>query len=460
MTDPRRAIPRTDALLAAPEFVDAAGRLGSTAVKSAIRSAQEQARSGLIDPTEVTVFALAILDKYTSSRPVLNATGVVVHTNLGRAPLSASAVAAVVAAAGYTDLELDLATNTRTPRGEAVRRALLAAVPAAEDALVVNNGAAALVLAVTALADRVVVSRGELVEIGDGFRIADLITSTGARLVEVGATNKTSLADYVGGVTEGARSVVLKVHPSNYRIEGFTAAAGVEELATLGPPVVVDIGSGLLTPDPNLPEEPTAQGALAAGAALVICSGDKLLGGPQSGLIFGRADLIGRLRRHPLARALRVDKLTLAALEATLTAEPTPVTAARTAATDDLRARTHALLDAVAHPVIEVVPSVGRVGGGGAPGVDLPGFALALPEAVALPLRAGTPAVLARVEKGHCLVDLRCVPPESDAILALALRRALGGAASTARADDPTTGAPVPTTRSAEPTTRTSEAGR
>lgn len=196
MSDPRRSIPRTDALLGRPEFVDAAARLGSGPVRSAIRAAQERVRQGLIEPDAVASVALETLGRTTSMRAVLNATGVVVHTNLGRAPLSDAAVAAMVAASGYTDLELDLATDTRTSRGRTVLDALLAAVPAAQDALVVNPGAAALVLAVTALADEVIVSRGELVEIGDGFRVGELVASTGARLVEVGATNRTHLRDY------------------------------------------------------------------------------------------------------------------------------------------------------------------------------------------------------------------------------------------------------------------------
>ena len=270
----------------------------------------------------------ALPPRGTTLRPLLNATGVVVHTNIGRAPLSDAAVDAIAAAAGYVDVEYDTVTGARARRGRGTLEALRAAVPAAEDALVVNNGAAALVLATTALAAgrEVVVSRGEMVEIGDGFRLPDLIASTGARLREVGTTNRTRLADYAAAVGPDT-GCVLKVHPSNFRVEGFTSATSVRELATLGVPLVVDIGSGLLDADPLLPDEPDAASALAEGATLVTASGDKLLGGPQAGLVLGEAVTVERLRRHPLARALRVDKLTLAALEATLRGPVSPVTA-------------------------------------------------------------------------------------------------------------------------------------
>src|SRR5204862_1853027 len=316
--DPRRRIPRTDALLADPRLAGAAARVGRARVKAAVTGAQERARRGEIGPEEVTAAAVAALG--TGLRPVLNATGVVLHTNLGRAPLSAAAVAAVVAAAGHTDVELDLDTGRRATRGRAALAALAAAVPDAGGVHVVNNNAAALVLAATALAAgrEIIVSRGELIEIGDGFRLPDLLQSTGARIREVGTTNRTALADYQRAI--GADTAfILKVHPSNYVIEGFTASVSVRELAGLGVLVVGDIGSGLLRRNPLLPDEPDADSWLRAGAGLVTASGDKLLGGPQAGLLLGEADTVTRLARHPLARALRVDKLTLAALEATLT---------------------------------------------------------------------------------------------------------------------------------------------
>jgi L-seryl-tRNA(Ser) seleniumtransferase len=306
--------------------------------------------------------------------------------------------------------------------------ALGAAVPAAEAVHVVNNGAAALVLATTALAAgrEVLVSRGELVEIGDGFRLPDLIASTGARLREVGTTNRTNLADYADAVGPEA-GCILKVHPSNFRVEGFTSAVDVRALAGLGVPVVADLGSGLLTREPLLPDEPDADTALRAGADLVTGSGDKLLGGPQAGLLLGRKAVVERLRRHPLARALRVDKLTLAALEATLRGPRTPTWAALHADPDALRRRCAALAAALEATVTaEVIPSDGAVGGGGAPGLTLPGWAVALPTAYAAALRTGEPAVVARVERGRCLVDLRCVEPADDLRLADAVRVVAG----------------------------------
>ncbi|MGW5372493.1 L-seryl-tRNA(Sec) selenium transferase, partial [Streptomyces sp. NPDC004011] len=305
--------------------------------------------------------------------------------------------------------------------------ALAARVPDAGGVHVVNNGAAALALAATALAAgrEIVVSRGEMVEIGDGFRLPDLLVSTGARLREVGTTNRTTAADYAAA-TGPETGFILKVHPSNFRVTGFTRAAEVGELAGLGVPVVVDIGSGLLAPHPALPEEPDAATALRAGAALVTASGDKLLGGPQCGLLLGRTDLVGALARHPLARALRVDKLTLAALEATLTGPPTPTAAALTADPDRLGDRAARLAAALAADGIDAraVAGTATVGGGGAPGVTLPSAALSLPEPYAVALRTGRVPVVGRLEGGRCLLDLRAVPPEDDEPLAGAVRAA------------------------------------
>lgn len=423
--DPRRRVPRTDALLADPALAAAAGTLGRDRVKAAIVRAQRRARAGELTPEQVRDAALAELPAPTP-RAVLNATGVVLHTNLGRAPLAAAAVDALVAAAGHTDVELDLRTGRRARRGREALDALAAAVPDAPAVHVVNNGAAALVLAATALAaDReIVVSRGELVEIGDGFRLPDLLESTGARLREVGTTNRTALADYAAAV--GPRTgFVLKVHPSNFRVSGFTSAVPVADLATLGVPVVADIGSGLLAPDPLLPDEPDAATTLRAGAHLVTASGDKLLGGPQAGLLLGAADLVERLRRHPLARALRVDKLTLAALAATLHAPTTPTRDALHAEPGALRARTERLRDRLGEDgcKAEVVPSAAVVGGGGAPGVELDSWALSLPERYAEPLRTGAPPILGRVLHGRLLLDLRCVPADADPDVRAAILR-------------------------------------
>ncbi|MFG3688587.1 L-seryl-tRNA(Sec) selenium transferase [Micromonospora sp. NPDC047740] len=426
--DPRRRVPRTDTLLADPGLAAAVDTLGRDRVKAAIVRAQQRARRGEITPDEVRDAALADLPA-PAPRAVLNATGVVLHTNLGRAPLSAPAVAALVAAAGHTDVELDLRTGRRARRGRDALDALAAAVPDAPAVHVVNNGAAALVLAATALAAgaEIVVSRGELVEIGDGFRLPDLLASTGARLREVGTTNRTTLADYAAALGPDT-GFVLKVHPSNFVVRGFTSAVPVRDLATLGVPVVADIGSGLLAPDPLLPDEPDAATTLRAGAHLVTASGDKLLGGPQAGLLLGAADLVDRLRRHPLARALRVDKLTLAALTATLHAPTTPTRAALHADPAALRQRVERLRDRLGEDgcKAEVVPSTAVVGGGGAPGVELDSWALSLPERYAQPLRTGEPPILGRVLHGRLLLDLRCLPADADQAVRAAILR-VGG---------------------------------
>jgi len=430
--DVRRLTPRTDAVLADPRLIAAQHQLGRGIVINAVRLAQDRARSGEIAPDAVADEAVAGLPPLAATlTPVINATGVIVHTNLGRAPLSAAARAAVQAAAGSTDLEFDLASGRRGKRGAGMLAALAAAVPGAEAVHVVNNNAAALVLAATALAAgrEIIVSRGELIEIGDGFRLPDLIESTGARIREVGTTNRTTAADYAAAVGPQT-AFVLKVHPSNYRIEGFTASASIPELAGLRVPVVGDIGSGLLAPHPLLPDEPDASSWLDAGAALVTASGDKLLGGPQAGLLFGRADLISALARHPLARALRVDKLTVAALEATLAGPPTPVALALAADLGQLSERASRIAGELAGAQIDAraQPALAAVGGGGAPGQELGSAAVSLPGDLAGPLRAGTavrrgtmPAVVGRMEDGRLLLDLRAVDPSDDGLLQAAV---------------------------------------
>ena len=425
MQDPRRRVPRTDAVLAEPALVAAQERLGRPRVKATVTEVLDACRRGEMAPEDVVSAVLEQLPaSATSLNRVLNATGVVVHTNLGRAPLSDAAVEAVRIAAGATDVELDLRTGRRGVRGRGALDALRAAVPAAGDVHVVNNGAAALALVARALApDReVVVARGEMVEIGDGFRIPELIESLGTRLREVGTTNRVRVDDYAAAVTERT-AFILKVHPSNFRVEGFTSSVPVDELAGLGPPVVVDIGSGLLAPHPRLPDEPDADGVLRNGAALVTASGDKLLGGPQCGLLLGDADLVHRLRRHPFARALRVDKLTLAALEATLTGPLPPVAVAFGRRQDDLLARARRVALAIGPGLAEAVASVGHVGGGGAPGVPLPSAAVALPHRLAEPLRLGTPPVVGHVHDGRLLLDLLTVAEADDDALVQAVRR-------------------------------------
>jgi L-seryl-tRNA(Ser) seleniumtransferase len=440
----RRRIPRTDLLLSDPRLAAAQRRLGRPMVKAVIARAQERARSGEIIPERVADAAVAALPPLAATlTPVINATGVIVHTNLGRAPLSAAATRALVAAAGNCDLEFDLASGVRGRRGTGALDALRGAVPAAGAVGVVNNNAAALVLAATALAAgrEIVISRGELIEIGDRFRLPDLLTSTGATLREVGTTNRTTAADYQAAIGDRT-GFILKVHPSNYRVEGFTAAAAVAELAALGVPVVHDIGSGLLAPHPTLPDEPDAATSLKDGAALVTASGDKLLGGPQAGLLLGDADLVRRLLRHPLARALRVDKLTLAALEATLTGPPAPVARALAADQAALSGRSERIVATLVGQQVpaSVAATAAAVGGGGAPGVTLPSAAVALPEELAVVLRSGAPvrrgevtAVVGRVERGRLLLDLRSVDPDDDERLTAAVL----AAALLARGDDP-----------------------
>ena len=435
--DVRRLTPRTDAVLADPRLEAAQRRLGRAIVLSAVRQAQDQARAGDIEPGAVADAAAAALPPFAATlTPVINATGVLLHTNLGRAPLSAAARAAVQAAAGCTDLEFDLGSGLRGRRGRGMLAALAAAVPEAEAVHVVNNNAAALVLTATALASgrEIIVSRGELIEIGDGFRLPDLIASTGAIIREVGTTNRTTAADYAAAIGPQT-AFVLKVHPSNYRIEGFTASASVADLAGLPVPVVGDIGSGLLGPHPLLPDEPDASSWLSFGAALVTASGDKLLGGPQAGLLLGRSDLVTTLARHPLARALRVDKLTVAALEATIAGPLPPVARALAADQVELSQRARQIADGLVVASIDArsQPAGAAVGGGGAPGLELASAAVSLPAALAAPLRAGTavrrgsmPAVVGRMEDGRLLLDLRAVDPEDDQVLQAAVIAAAG----------------------------------
>jgi L-seryl-tRNA(Ser) seleniumtransferase len=395
-------------------------------VKHAVTAALEDVRAGRIAAEHAADAAAAALPaSATSMQPVLNATGVVLHTNLGRAALSDAAREALLAASGYVDVEYDTATGRRASRGRAALKALHRAVPNAGAALIVNNGAAALVLAVITFAAgrEVIISRGELVEIGDGFRLPDLITSTGVRLREVGTTNRVTRDDYAAAVGPDT-GCILKVHPSNFRIEGFTAAVGVRELRSLGVPLIADVGSGLLAPHPRFPGEPDLATALADGATVATGSGDKLLGGPQAGLVLGDAAAVEQMRRHPLARALRVDKLTLAAVEATIDGPVTPTWQAIEADADRLRERCAALAELIGGTV---VPSDGAVGGGGAPGVRLAGWAIATPAALAEPLRRGAPPVIARVERNRCLLDLRCIREEDDPLLLKAVLAALSG---------------------------------
>jgi L-seryl-tRNA(Ser) seleniumtransferase len=446
--DPRRLLPRVDALLDHPALVERAATWGRGPVLAAARRALEASRApaaaGRAVPglDELAARAAAELDALAArrTRAVVNATGVVLHTNLGRAPLSAAARAAVAEAAGYATVEYDLAAGLRGRRGAAAV-ALLREATGAEAALVANNAAGALLLCLGGLARgrEVVVSRGELIEIGGEFRLPAIMEAAGVTLVEVGTTNRTHLADYAGAVGQ-ATACVLAVHPSNYRVEGFATRPGLAELAALahehGLPLLHDVGSGLLSG--TFGAEPSVAASLLAGADLVLFSGDKLLGGPQAGLLVGRAALLGRLARHPLARAVRADKLTIAALEATLAAhlagrrDELPVWRALRLGPEELRPRAAALAAAVG-PAASLREGVSVAGGGSLPGEGLPSVLVevdpgAAGEAAVLArLRAGDPPVIARAEHGHVVVDLRCVPPEQDGLVASALRAALLG---------------------------------
>ncbi|MDV2418446.1 L-seryl-tRNA(Sec) selenium transferase [Corynebacterium tuberculostearicum] len=425
--DPRRNIPRMDELLQLPEVESARQRLAEHTIRAILQGAVARARRGQLPVSEIPAEIAQRLEQKNahSLRPVINATGVIIHTNLGRAPLPSAAVEALQAAASYTDVEMDLDSGKRSRnRGAGATAALLAACPGAEDALVVNNGASALLLATAALAPgkEVIISRGELIEIGAGFRLPELIESTATRLKEIGATNRTHLADYERALSDNT-GAILKVHPSNFRIEGFTSAVGVEELHRLAVEhdtrLIVDLGSGLLTHDPALPEEPDIQAQLRAGADIVIASGDKLLGGPQAGILLGTKEAIAAVKKHPLARAVRIDKLRLNALEAAISTPSNAVQDALHLDPQTHRERTESIAQAVG---AEVVPHDGRVGGGGAPEYPLPGFAVSLPERYADALRRQDPPVVGRMHQGRCLVDIRCVPADHDAAVIAAIK--------------------------------------
>jgi L-seryl-tRNA(Ser) seleniumtransferase len=366
-----------------------------------------------------------------SLRRVLNATGVIVHTNLGRAPLPDVARAAVARAGhGYLNLEIDLDSGDRGSRHAHVE-SLLCELTGAEAAIAVNNCAAAVLLAAAALAGsrELIVSRGQLIEIGGGFRIPEVVAQAGARLVEVGTTNRTRLDDYRGAISQDT-GAILRAHASNFRSLGFVEAVPIGALCGLGPPVIDDVGSGVLAEHlAVLADEPAVRDSVRAGAALVCFSGDKLLGGPQAGLLVGRHNAIDAARRHPLARALRIDKLSLAALEATLAlyrdpelaGREIPVLAMLAAAPEVLESRARRLAEATGG---ELIAATAKVGGGALPLLELPGPAVALPaatggspDAVARALRQGDPAVLARISEGRVLLDPRTLSDEEvDAV--------------------------------------------
>ncbi len=463
-----RRLPSVQSLLEHPSAAHALHSLGHETLTGALRHELAQLRTAILagraghlpDATWIVTAAAAACRQPAALRRVINATGIVVHTNLGRAPLAeVAAAAAAEAARAACNLEFDLQTGRRFPRG-AGAEALLCRLTGAEAALAVNNNAAAMLLALAALAGpgaEVVVSRGELVEIGGGFRIPDIITQGGARLVEVGTTNRTRLADYEAAITPQTR-LLLKVHQSNFRMVGFTAEASLAELAGLararGLQLLDDLGSGTLAHLPgHLAQlEPTVRESLDAGTDVVAFSGDKLLGGPQCGLLAGRAELMDRLRRHPLMRALRLDKMTVAALEATLRLHADPPRAAaeipvlrmlgQSAAELAARAdRLCALLDTVC--TAESVASTGHAGGGALPGQDVASRAVRLaapgcsPDTLAHALRTQTPAVVGRINDGHMLLDMLTVTDAELPEMAAAVSAALAGLADAAPRQHP-----------------------
>jgi L-seryl-tRNA(Ser) seleniumtransferase len=409
-----RDLPSVDELLRDERLASEPHELAVAAARAALERAREEIACGR-DPGSLVDATVAELERTRrpSLRRVLNATGVLVHTNLGRSPLADAAVARVVeVASGYSNLEYDLSRGERGSRQDHLA-ALLGRLTGAEAALVVNNNAAAVLLALAALADgrEVVVSRGELIEIGDGFRIPDVLARSGARLVEVGTTNRTRASDYERVIGQDT-ALLLRVHQSNFRVVGFSERPHLAELGEIARrhdvPLVDDLGSGAVV---GIGDEPTPSESLRSGADLVCFSGDKLLGGPQAGIVVGRLALVERLRRHPLQRALRADKLTLAALEGTLTLaldsstrEDVPVLRMLHEPVEHVGARAERLAALVGG---EVEETVARVGGGALPLAEIPSFACAVEEELAEPLRLGEPPVIAVVRDGRTLLDCR-----------------------------------------------------
>jgi len=450
--DARRKVPSVDVLLRSEPGRRASASLGRPLLKRTIgltlREVRTAATEGVDPPSDDELMARAVAmasQIATGLTPVINATGVVLHTNLGRAPLPGSAArAAARAASHYTDLEVDRETGKRGKRSTRAE-SLLLALTGAEDALVVNNCAAALMLSLAALARRkeVLVSRGELIEIGGEFRIPDIVSASGAKLVEVGTTNRTRIGDYRTAIGERT-GAILKVHPSNYRVVGFTATPAATDLAALaakhGIPFLHDVGSGLLDRAHGMPaDEPTVIDALAHGADLVMFSGDKLLGGPQAGIIVGGADLVTQLRKHPIARAVRADKMQIAALEVVLVmhntghADEIPVHRMLHDHLDELARRAHRLAESLdgdlegAH--VRKCESV--VGGGSMPGATMASWGVAVktadPSTFAARLRAGSPSVFCRTEPDAVVFDVRTVLPDELPHLARAIQYALEG---------------------------------
>jgi L-seryl-tRNA(Ser) seleniumtransferase len=449
MTDSRRDLPSVNKLLETSGVKSLLEQHPRSVVVDAVRSTVDAARNaGGAQRTEQqwvdTITSAVNQATRPSLRRVINATGVILHTNLGRAPLADSAIRAIEHIAdGFSNLEYDIDTGQRGSRYSHCV-GLLRQLTGAEDALVVNNCAAAMVLTLNAIALRkeVLVSRGELVEIGGSFRIPDIMARSGARLVEVGTTNRTHDDDYRRAITPKTAAIV-KVHRSNFTIEGFTSEVSVERLAFIaaehGLPVIHDLGSGLLLSldGYGLIGEPTASSALASGATLVLMSGDKLLGGPQAGVILGKAAFVAKLRKNPFARAMRVDKLTLSALEATLRLylEPErafreiPVLAMLTVRADEIESRARSIVTTLRDNKIpaEVAPSAASVGGGAFPTAEIASSAVVFQtdaEEMEERLRHGDPPVIGRITDGKLFLDLRSVLPREDAALVKAIVKA------------------------------------
>jgi L-seryl-tRNA(Ser) seleniumtransferase len=427
-TAPLRELPSVEALASR---LDAPHALAVDAAREAIEARRAELLAGAAGEADLEERARAVLARGArpSLRRVLNATGVIVHTNLGRAPLAAEARTAVaLAGEGYSNLEADLGTGRRGSRQTHVE-ALLCDLTGAEAALAVNNCAGAVLLAVAALAGpgrEVISSRGQLVEIGGSFRIPDVVAQSGARLVEVGTTNRTRLADYAAAIGEDT-AAILRAHPSNFRTVGFVEEVEIEALCELGPPVIDDLGSGALAEGvAALRDEPPVRRSVLAGAAVTCFSGDKLLGGPQAGLMVGSAAAVALARAHPLARALRIDKLSLAALEATLrlyrdpdrARREVPVLAMLAAAEEELTARARRLIDAIDHDAAQLTRGTAKVGGGALPLLELEGPVVAVDpglrgaDAFAARLRTGEEPVVARVQEGRVVLDPRTLTDE------------------------------------------------
>ncbi len=433
MPGPRslRDLPSVDRLLADERLAAEPHELAVVAARTVLEWARVEIQAGREPgPLEDAVLEEISRARRPSLRRVLNATGVLVHTNLGRAPLAEAALARVAeVGSGYSNLEYDVERGERGSRQDHLA-SLLGRLTGAEAALVVNNNAAAVLLALAALAEgrEVVVSRGELIEIGDGFRIPDVLARSGARLVEVGTTNRTRASDYERAIGPET-ALLLRVHQSNFRVVGFSEQPSLADLSKVavlaGLPLVDDLGSGALAP---VGDEPTPAESLRAGADLICFSGDKLLGGPQAGLVVGRAELVEKLRRHPLQRALRADKLTLAALEGTLTLALDPETRGEIPILrmlheplEQVRARAQRLAELVGG---EVEETVARVGGGALPLAELPSFACAVEEELAEPLRLGEPPVVGIVRDGRLLLDCRALSGGDVEEAAAAVERA------------------------------------